>query len=513
MIDILLNDSSNLAQVTLDGSSLTPYNNTYFILLSVRNSEGEELEALSQEITPTTSQPWLLLGGQGWFLSESGQAAITELLALEEAEDVKLIFTDYISPNTTPGTTTFPNNTITTEALERELRKRDLQDRWLEATLKAHVADEGATLEEKRKLQEIEEELDEFIARESQIGRVVTQVHMEETTNLSNTWVQIATAEEINRLIARPDDIELFIATPADNNTIEHFEFRFRFDHLDVIDPTTIATANVRGALEVNRNNEVYTGIDEDGNIYLAAKNLIEGARVEVNAYIYGKSSGPKGDKGDQGEQGIQGPAGIDGQDGAAGPQGDTGPQGVQGIPGPQGIQGADGEDAGNFLAGLEESPSLHEDDRLPIIHKRRGVPTPHVLGGRSLGDASFLGASVRRDELSQGRYDLLGTDVNYLYLLGDDVEGLIPNARLGVTADDLTSFNSASNTKKAITGTEATSNKPNMGLVLELAGPITDTTNNRINKIILLSDSDFLTLDLKINQGVTERSLSLIHI
>ena len=352
-------------------------------------------EGITSDYT-NESTPLLLTQPADQFeLTAQGRELLSQILDSEpRATHIQLLISGGIRPSIEG--TSLPEDGITAESLENEYNKRDLQD--------VHILGQLGIVDDKHggSIGELEGQIDEFLARESRIGRVVTKLNTEDSADLSNTWVRVVDDSALERLPTPPDDIEFYIGVPNGGGSHEHFEVRFEYRHLDVIDPAQSANDVTRNSFEVRANNEIYMGQDEDGNIYLASRNSISNVLIEVDSLLYGRGSGPQGEQGEQGTQGEQGIQGLPGADGATGPQGEQGPEGpigARGPEGPAGADGTDGEDASTFIQGLEVAPSLQDDDNILIEHAEVGVSDSHLISSDSLEDYATLGASVLRSQ------------------------------------------------------------------------------------------------------------------
>ena len=159
-------------------------------------------EGITSDYT-NESTPLLLTQPTDQFeLTAQGRELLSQILDSEpNATHIQLLISGGIRPSIEG--TSLPEDGITAESLENEYNKRDLQD--------VHILGQLGIVDDKHggSIGELEGQIDEFLARESRIGRVVTKLNTEDSADLSNTWVRVVDGSALERLPTPPDDLSL----------------------------------------------------------------------------------------------------------------------------------------------------------------------------------------------------------------------------------------------------------------------------------------------------------------
>ena len=166
-----------------------------------------EVETLSDQETGTSeaSQQFLLEEEGVFVISSYGRGRMRVLLNQHPtATHIQLTISGAIRP--VPGSTVFPpTSSISPQALQDAFEKRDLQDAFILDRIVSGLSLQGQSLSD------FEQELRDFIERESQIGRRVSKLNFADSADLSDTWTLVVRAEAFADLPIDPDDLELYI--------------------------------------------------------------------------------------------------------------------------------------------------------------------------------------------------------------------------------------------------------------------------------------------------------------
>ena len=155
---------------------------------------------------------------------------------------------------------------------------------------------------------------------------------------------------------------------------------------------------------------------------------------------------------------------------------------------------GGDDVDLDALARVLPIAPTLGDADNILVTEQAIDGFKNHILNEESLTNLNFLGAGFDNADAP-----IVNTDFqNYNIIMGENVVsvGLGSNRPPSV---DLTNFNSASTTRKVVTAVDIFGEIPNMALLIR-------SSDKR--QIILLSDYNELTIDLRIESGITRADI-----